>query len=102
MEGKKIEGLLVDDSKTMRKIIKNILVQIGIENIVEADHLKHALEVLEEHQVDMIISDWSMPVLDGVEMTKKNQKGRALCQSPHCDGDGGNRGRDRKSEKIRN
>ncbi|HIJ91265.1 MAG TPA: response regulator [Deltaproteobacteria bacterium] len=63
--------LLVDDSSTMRKIIKNILTSIGIANVVEAENGKDGMEKLAANEIDMIISDWSMPVMNGVEMIKR-------------------------------
>ena len=53
--------LVVDDFATMRKIVKNVLKQISIENVVEAENGKHALNVLKNEDVDLIISDWMMP-----------------------------------------
>lgn len=63
--------LLVDDSATMRKIIKNILAGIGIKNCVEAEHGQDGLEKLDANDIDMVISDWNMPVMNGVEMIKQ-------------------------------
>ncbi len=63
--------LLVDDSSTMRKIIRNILISIGIANVVEAENGKDGLEKLAANKIDMIISDWNMPVMNGVEMIKR-------------------------------
>lgn len=62
--------LVVDDFATMRKIIKNVLKQINIENVVEAENGKHALGVLAGDSVDLIISDWIMPEMTGIEFLK--------------------------------
>jgi two-component system chemotaxis response regulator CheY len=62
--------LVVDDFATMRKIVKNVLKQINIENIVEAENGKHALSVLKSEKVDLIISDWMMPEMTGIEFLK--------------------------------
>ncbi len=62
--------LVVDDFATMRKIVKNVLKQINIENIVEAENGKHALSVLKSEEVDLIISDWMMPEMTGIEFLK--------------------------------
>ncbi len=62
--------LVVDDFATMRKIVKNVLRQISIENVVEADNGKHALTVLQTEPVDLIISDWMMPEMTGIEFLK--------------------------------
>jgi two-component system, chemotaxis family, chemotaxis protein CheY len=62
--------LVVDDFATMRKIIKNVLKQINIENVLEAENGKHALTVLKNDVVDLIISDWIMPEMTGIEFLK--------------------------------
>ena len=62
--------LVVDDFATMRKIVKNVLKQINIENVVEAENGKHALSVLKSEEVDLIISDWMMPEMTGIEFLK--------------------------------
>lgn len=62
--------LVVDDFATMRKIIKNVLKQISIENVLEAESGKHALSVLKNDPVDLIISDWIMPEMTGIEFLK--------------------------------
>ncbi len=62
--------LVVDDFATMRKIIKNVLKQINVENVLEAENGKHALTVLSGDTVDLIISDWIMPEMTGIEFLK--------------------------------
>ncbi|OPX94166.1 MAG: Chemotaxis protein CheY [Syntrophorhabdus sp. PtaU1.Bin002] len=62
--------LVVDDFATMRKIVKNVLKQINLDNVVEAENGKHALTVLNEDSVDLIISDWMMPEMTGIEFLK--------------------------------
>jgi len=54
----------------MRKIIKNILSQLGFKNIIEADDGSTALEILKKEKVDLIISDWNMPKMPGIELLK--------------------------------
>lgn len=68
---KKMRILVVDDFSTMRKIIKNILRQLGMENIVEADDGTTAWEVLNKDNIDFIVSDWNMPQMTGIELLKK-------------------------------
>jgi two-component system chemotaxis response regulator CheY len=65
-----IKILVVDDFSTMRKIIKNILIQLGFRNILEADDGTTALELLKKEKVDLIISDWNMPKMPGIELLK--------------------------------
>ncbi|MEZ7196458.1 MULTISPECIES: chemotaxis response regulator CheY [Pseudodesulfovibrio] len=63
--------LVVDDFSTMRKIIKNILRQLGFNNIVEADDGSTAWEVLNKDNIDFIVSDWNMPTMSGIELLRK-------------------------------
>ncbi len=63
--------LVVDDFATMRRIIKNILLQLGFKNILEADDGTTAWDILNKEQVDLIISDWNMPKMPGIELLKK-------------------------------
>jgi two-component system chemotaxis response regulator CheY len=62
--------LVVDDFATMRRIVKNVLKQIGFTKIVEADDGSTALPVLKNDKVDLIISDWNMPKVTGLELLK--------------------------------
>lgn len=62
--------LVVDDFATMRKIIKNVLKQINIDNVLEAENGKHALDLLKKEPIDMIISDWIMPEMTGIDFLK--------------------------------
>jgi len=63
--------LLVDDSVTMRKIIRNILIGIGITNVLEANDGVEGLQLIKTEAIDLVISDWSMPRMNGLEMVKK-------------------------------
>lgn len=65
-----IKILVVDDFSTMRKIIRNILTQLGFKNILEADDGTTALEILNKEKIDLIISDWNMPKMSGLELLK--------------------------------
>ncbi|OPX39570.1 MAG: response regulator [Desulfobacteraceae bacterium 4484_190.3] len=67
---KNMKILVVDDFATMRKVIKNLLKQIGYINIVEADDGVAALRILKSQKVDFIISDWNMPNMNGLEFLK--------------------------------
>jgi two-component system chemotaxis response regulator CheY len=62
--------LVVDDFETMRKIIKNVLKQINIEDVLEAENGKQALTILKNNNADLIISDWIMPEMTGIEFLK--------------------------------
>ena len=63
--------LVVDDFSTMRKIIKNILRQLGFTNIVEADDGSTAWETLNKDNIEFIVSDWNMPIMTGIELLRK-------------------------------
>uniref|UniRef100_A0A7V4JR73 Response regulator n=1 Tax=Thermodesulfobacterium geofontis TaxID=1295609 RepID=A0A7V4JR73_9BACT len=65
-----IKILIVDDFATMRKIIKNILLQLGFKDVLEADDGTTALEFLKKQKVDLIIADWNMPKMSGLELLK--------------------------------
>ena len=70
MADTKMSILVVDDFATMRRIVKNILKQLGYENILEADDGASALEVLKREKIQFIISDWNMPQMSGIELLK--------------------------------
>ena len=63
--------LIVDDFSTMRRIIKNILRQLGFNNILEADDGTSAWDVLNRDQIDFVISNWNMPQMTGIELLRK-------------------------------
>ncbi|HEC24435.1 MAG TPA: response regulator [bacterium] len=63
--------LIVDDFSTMRRIIKNILKQIGFANIDEAENGEIALSKIIDGDYDFVISDWNMPEMSGIELLKK-------------------------------
>ncbi len=66
-----MKTLVVDDFATMRKIVKNVLKQINITNVSEAENGKQALEVLKKDgDFELIISDWVMPEMTGIEFLK--------------------------------
>ncbi len=66
-----IKILIVDDFATMRRIMKNILKQLGFTNVTEADDGTTALELLKTNSFDLIVSDWNMPKMTGLELLKQ-------------------------------
>ena len=70
MADTKMSILVVDDFATMRRIVRNILKQLGYENIHEADDGASALEVLKREKIQFIISDWNMPQMSGIDLLK--------------------------------
>jgi two-component system, chemotaxis family, chemotaxis protein CheY len=62
--------LVVDDFSTMRRIVKNILQQLGFANIQEAEDGRVALQKLHADKYDFIISDWNMPNMMGIDLLR--------------------------------
>lgn len=78
----KMRILVIDDFSTMRRIIKNILKQIGYTELEEAEDGEHALSKLREKPVQFIISDWNMPKMDGLELLKNIRNDSQLKEIP--------------------
>ncbi len=74
--------MIVDDFATMRRIVKNILTQLGFKNFVEADDGSVAWEMLQKEPVDFIVSDWNMPKMTGIELLKKVRADEKLQDTP--------------------
>jgi two-component system, chemotaxis family, chemotaxis protein CheY len=70
MDPSAMKFLVVDDSPTMRRIVSNSLQQLGWNNMVEAEDGKDAVGKLESDKFDFIITDWNMPNMTGLELTK--------------------------------
>lgn len=79
---KNMKVLIVDDFSTMRRIVKNILRQLGFNNIVEADDGVNALALLQREKVDLIISDWNMPNMTGIELLRQVRSTPELKDTP--------------------
>jgi len=67
---KNMKILIVDDFSTMRRIIKNLLRDLGFTNTTEADDGQTALPVLKSGSFDFLITDWNMPGMTGIELLK--------------------------------
>jgi len=67
----RLNVLVVDDNAAMRGTVRAILTAFGARVIYEAPNARRAMEVLQETPVDIIISDWKMPDMDGVAMVRK-------------------------------
>ena len=63
--------LIVDDFSTMRRIIKNLLRDLGFTNTAEADDGQTALPMLQQGNFDFLITDWNMPGMEGIELLKR-------------------------------
>ncbi|PBJ81973.1 response regulator [Lysobacteraceae bacterium NML93-0399] len=62
--------LIVDDFSTMRRIVKNLLADLGFNNTVEAEDGNSALAVLRQDAVELVITDWNMPGMTGIELLR--------------------------------
>lgn len=79
---KDLKFLVVDDFSTMRRIIKNLLHDLGYTNVVEADDGKTALPILQAGGIDILITDWNMPGMPGLELLKAVRGDPALAKLP--------------------
>ena len=62
--------LIVDDFSTMRRIVKNLLRDLGFNNTVEADDGLTALPILKKGGIDFVVTDWNMPGMQGIDLLK--------------------------------
>lgn len=60
--------LVVDDFATMRRIVKNVLKQIGFTNITEVENGREAIKELKKAPYDLVLCDWNMPEVTGIEV----------------------------------
>ncbi|QTA81692.1 Chemotaxis protein [Desulfonema limicola] len=68
---KNIRVLLVDDFSTMRRVIKKILKGMGLENVMEADNGMEAWNLINKQNFDLVICDWHMPKMKGLDLLEK-------------------------------
>lgn len=66
----KCNALVVDDCSTMRTIVVNLLHQAGFGRVVEAEDGIQALRQLTQRKFDIVVSDWNMPNMNGLELLK--------------------------------
>ena len=74
--------LVVDDFATMRRIVKNILTQLCFKNIIEADDGTTALNVLKSEKIGLIVSDWNMPKMTGLDLLKAVRADASMANTP--------------------
>jgi len=74
--------LIVDDFSTMRRIIKNLLRDLGFTNTSEADDGLTALPMLQQGNFDFLVTDWNMPGMEGIELLKKVRADEELKSLP--------------------
>lgn len=74
--------LIVDDFSTMRRIIKNLLRDLGFNNTSEADDGITALPMLQKGNFDFLVTDWNMPGMQGIDLLKEVRKDDRLKSLP--------------------
>jgi two-component system, chemotaxis family, chemotaxis protein CheY len=74
--------LIVDDFSTMRRIIKNLLRDLGFNNTQEADDGTTALPILQTGTIDFLITDWNMPGMQGIDLLKAVRADEKLSTLP--------------------
>ncbi len=80
--GAELRFLVVDDFSTMRRIVKNFLVDLGYSNVVEANDGMTALPILKAGGIDFLVTDWNMPGMPGLELLKAVRADPVLAQLP--------------------
>ncbi len=74
--------LVVDDFSTMRRIVKNLLHDLGYQNVTEADDGKTALPMLQDGHYDFLITDWNMPGMPGIDLLQAVRSDQKLAKLP--------------------
>lgn len=82
MADKNLRFLVVDDFATMWRIVRNLLKDLGFENVDEAEDGNEALSKIRESQFDFVISDWNMPNMDGLQLLNEIRKDEQLKTMP--------------------
>ncbi|PCH97360.1 MAG: chemotaxis protein CheY [Gammaproteobacteria bacterium] len=79
---KNMKVLVVDDFSTMRRIVKNLLRDLGFTNIQEADDGSTALPMLQNGDFDFVVTDWNMPGMQGIDLLKAIRADSSLAHIP--------------------
>jgi two-component system, chemotaxis family, chemotaxis protein CheY len=79
---KNMKVLVVDDFSTMRRIVKNLLRDLGFTNISEADDGSTALPMLQGGDFDFVVTDWNMPGMQGIDLLKAIRADESLAHLP--------------------
>lgn len=77
-----LKFLVVDDFSTMRRIVKNLLQELGYSDITEADDGNTALPLLKAGSFDILITDWNMPGMPGLDLLKAVRADEKLSKMP--------------------
>lgn len=79
---KNMKILIVDDFSTMRRIVKNLLRDLGFNNTQEADDGLTALPMLKKGEFDFVVTDWNMPGMQGIDLLKNIRADQELKHLP--------------------
>jgi two-component system chemotaxis response regulator CheY len=79
---KNLRFLVVDDFSTMRRIVKNLLNELGYPNVAEADDGQSALPMLKAGGFDFLVTDWNMPGMPGLDLLKAVRADPVLAKMP--------------------
>ncbi|EMH6401747.1 chemotaxis response regulator CheY [Providencia rettgeri] len=82
MAAKDLSFLVVDDFSTMRRIVRNLLKELGFNKIEEAEDGVDALEKIRAGSIDFVVADWNIPNMDGLELLKTIRGDDALKHIP--------------------
>ena len=82
MSDKNLKFLVVDDFSTMRRIVRNLLKELGFSNVDEAEDGVAALQKLRDSSFGFVISDWNMPNMDGMTLLQTIRSEQALKKIP--------------------
>ena len=82
MSDKNMRFLVVDDFSTMRRIVRNLLKELGFSNVEEAEDGQIALNKLKNGSFEFVVTDWNMPNMSGIELLKAIRADAALKHLP--------------------
>ncbi len=74
--------LVVDDFSTMRRIVRNLLKELGYSNVEEAEDGAIALSMLQKGNFEFVVTDWNMPNMDGLTLLQRIRSDAALAKLP--------------------
>lgn len=82
MADPKMRILIVDDFSTMRRIVRNLLKELGFSNVDEAEDGAVALQKLQQGGFEFVVTDWNMPNLDGLQLLQAIRRAPTLKHLP--------------------
>jgi two-component system chemotaxis response regulator CheY len=77
-----MDVLVVDDASAMRRIVRGLLKELGFKNIREADNGQVALDELKKRKADLVVSDWNMPEMNGIDLLRAIRSDETLKNIP--------------------